>query len=286
MAITRKKIVDAIFILADRFSRTDESRLDEDYLAFLVEQVRVSEILKEYNITGIIDQNWLIDFGILDLTRVNFADDPLVDFCQCDISKAQIPEIINLTSLGDGNLDLGLKAISACGKNNYTYYPLEMWRQIPSEHIRSKFYYYQRFGTIIYVNKHVNKLRFMGIPASTDGLIIKKTLPVISGNVKLGYNYMVQGTTGSLTYNGVTYLPNDIFSGVSGITTFIASGTSQLFYQNYQVVMTENDPYPVSAHMARIIVISILSTELKIEQSQVADVVNDSVDDALKGQGQ
>ena len=41
MAITRKKIVDAIFILAERFSRTDESRIDEDYLAYLIDQVRV-----------------------------------------------------------------------------------------------------------------------------------------------------------------------------------------------------------------------------------------------------
>lgn len=283
MAISRKKIVDAIFILAERFSRTDESRIDEDYLAYLVEQTRVSEILKEYNVTGIIDQNWLIDFVIYDLARVNFADDPLVDFCACDIMKAEIPEIINLTSLGDGNLDLGLKVISACGKNNYTYYPLEMWRQIPSEHIRSKFHYYQRFGTIIYVNKLVNKLRFIGIPSSIDGLMIKKTLPVISGSVKSGYNYMVKGTTGSLIYNGVTYLPEDVFTGVVGITTFTASGTSQLFYQNYEVAMTENDPYPVSPHMAKQIVISILATELKIEQSEVADVVNDSVDDALKG---
>ena len=282
MAITRKKIVDAIFILAERFSRTDESRIDEDYLSHLIDQVRVSEILKEYNIIHVIDQNWLIDFGIYDLTRVNFADDPLVDFCECDISKAEIPEIINLTTIGDGNLDLGLKVISSCGKTSYTRESIEIWKMIPKEHVKSKFNYYQRFGTSIYINKIEPKLRFIGIPSSIDGLMIKKTLPIISGGVKSGYSYTVKGNTGSLMYNGVTYLPEDIFTAVAGVTTFTASGTSQLFYTNYQVVMTENDPYPVSAHMARQIVISILSTELKIEQSEVADVVNDSVDDALK----
>lgn len=282
MPITRKKIVDAIFILADRFSRTDDSRIDETYLGYLIEQVRVSEILKEYNATGIIDQNWLIDFGILDLTRVNFADDPLVDFCSCDIMKAEIPEVINITALRDGNLDLGLKVISACGKTNYSYYPLEMWRQIPKEHVRSKFFYYQRFGTSIYVNKLVSKLRFIGIPSSIDGLMIKKTLPVISGNVKIGVNYVVNGSTGSLIYNGITYLPGDIITGASGFITFLASGSCQLFYQNYEIAMTENDPYPVSPHMARQIVISILSSELKIEQSEPTDSINDSVDDVLK----
>lgn len=282
MATTRKKIVDSILILADRFSRSDESRLDEDYLADLVEKVRVSEILKEYNQTLIIDQNWLIDFGIYNLTKVNFADDPMVTFCNCDIMKAEIPSVINLTQLGDGNLDLGLKVISACGKTEYTAYPLEMWKMIPSEHIRSKFGYYQRFGNTIYVNKFVNNLRFYGIPESTDGLMIKKTLPVISGSVKAGITYMVKGDTGIVTYNGIIYMPSQTFIGVIGFTTFVASGTSQVFYFNYQVEMTENDPYPVSAHLARQIIISILTTELQIEKQQATDVVNDSTDDVLK----
>lgn len=278
--MTRKQIVDLIIIIQTRFSESDDSRIDEDALAYLVEQARVTEILKEYNVTGIIDQNWLIDFGIYPLTKVNFADDPIVTHCSCDIMKAEIPSTINLTSLGEGNLDLGLKVISACGKTNYTYYPLEFWRDIPKEHIRSKFPYYQRFGNKIYVNKLVNNLRFIGIPETTDGLIIKKTLPVISGSIKLGVVYMVKGT-GSLTYNGTIYLPNDTFTGTS-TTTFTATGTCQVFYNDYEVEMTENDPYPVSAHMARNIAISILTTELQIERQEVADVVNDSFDDALK----
>jgi len=280
--MTKKQITDDLINLFSRFSQTDEQRIDEDYFAYKIEQARVSEIIKEYNVTGIIDQNWLLDFGIYDLTKVNFADDPNVTSCACDIMKAEIPSVMNLTSLGDGNLDLGLKVISACGKTDYTYYPLEAWRLIPKEHVRSKFHYYQRFGNKIYVNKLVNSLRFIGIPETTDGLIIKKTLPVISGSVKAGVTYMVKGGSGSLTYNGVIYLPTNTFVGVTGITTFTASGTCQLFYNNFEVAMTENDPYPVSAHLARQIVISILTTELQIERQQVADVVNDSADDALK----
>lgn len=277
---TKKQIIDDILILADRFSRSDESRIDEDWVGFKVEQARVSEILKEYNVTNVIDQNWLVDFGIYTLTKVNIADDPNVDFCSCDIMKAIIPETINLTSLGDGNLDLGLKVLSACGKTSYTAYPLEMWKMIPPEHVRAMFHYYQRFGTTIYVNKLVNNLRFFGIPATTEGLMIKKTLPVISGGIKSGYSYTVKGTTGLVVYDGVNYLPNATFTGTA-TTTFTASGNSQVFYTNYEVEMTENDPYPVSAHLARQIVISILTTEFQIEKQQVTDVLNDSADDVV-----
>jgi hypothetical protein len=280
---TRKNIVDSILILATRFSRTDETRLDEDYLSFLVEQTRASEILKEYNITGIIDQNWLVDFGIYDLTKVNFADDPNVDFCECDIMKAEIPKTINLTAIGEGNLDLGLKVISACGSRSYTMYPLERWRMVPKEHVRSKFYYYQRFGNIIYVNKMVNSLRFIGIPETIDGLIIKKTLPVSSGNIKQGVVYMVKGSTGLVTYNGLNYLPGSTFTGIT-TTTFTALGDCKVYYNNFEYTMTDEDPYPVSPHLARQIVISILTTELQIEKQQAVDVVNDSADDVIKVQ--
>jgi len=278
---TRKQIVDDIIILATRFSESDETRLDEDYLAFKVEQARVSEIIKEYNVTGIIDQNWLVDFGIYNLNKVNFSDDPIVDFCSCDIMKAEIPAVMNLTALGEGNLDLGLKVMSACGKTHYTYYPLEMWRNVPKEHTRSKFPYYQRFGNMIYVNKLVNNLRFIGIPETTEGLMLKKTLPVISGSLKSGVVYMVKGATGMVTYNAVNYLPNDTFTATS-TSTFTASGSCQVFYNDYEIEMTENDPYPVSAHLSRQIVISVLATELNLEKQQVADKINDSVDDAVK----
>lgn len=280
---TRKNIVDSILILATRFSRTDETRLDEDYLSFLVEQTRASEILKEYNITGIIDQNWLVDFGIYDLTKVNFADDPNVDFCECDIMKAEIPKTINLTAIGEGNLDLGLKVISACGSRSYTMYPLERWRMVPKEHVRSKFYYYQRFGNIIYVNKMVNSLRFIGIPETTDGLIIKKTLPVNSGSIKQGVVYMVKGASGAVTYDSVIYLPGSTFTGTA-TTTFTALGGCKVYYNNFEYTMTDEDPYPVSPHLARQIVISILTTELQIEKQQAVDVVNDSADDVIKVQ--
>lgn len=283
MSITRKQIVDSIYVLHDRFSRSDDSRMDEDYLADLVEKTRVSEIMKEYNVTNVIDQNWLLDFGIYPMTQVNFADDPNVTFCNCDIVKAEIPSVMNLTLLGDGNLDLGLRVISACGKTSYTYSPLERWKLIPKEHVQNKFGFYSRFGNIIYVNKLVGQLRFYGIPETTNGLMIKKTLPVISGGVKSGYIYMVKGATGTITYDGIIYMPNQTFVGTS-TATFTASGTAQVFYNDYQIEMTENDPYPVSAHLARQIVISILSTELQIERQQVADVVNDSADDDLKKQ--
>jgi len=60
---TKKQIIDDIIILATRFGVTDDTRLDETYIGFKVEQIRASKIIEEYNYTGIIDQNWLVDFG-------------------------------------------------------------------------------------------------------------------------------------------------------------------------------------------------------------------------------
>lgn len=279
---TRKQIRDSVQILATRFNLTDESRLDENYIDFLIEQARTTLILNEYNITGVLNPDWFIDFGIYEMTKVNVADDPNIDFCECDITKVQIPETVHLTALGEGNLDLGLKVISACGKTSYTIYPLEFWKDIPKDHVRAKFSYYDRFGTMLYTNKLVKNLRFIGIPSTTEGLMIKKTLPVISGSIKNGVVYMVKGDTGNITYNSIIYLPGQTFTGATGFTTFTASGTSQVFYNDYQVEMTENDPYPVSNNMAREIVIEIMVKEFQIEKQQLTDVINDSADDVIK----
>lgn len=280
--MTKKQIIDSISILSSRFNLTDESRLDPDYIGYLVEQARTTLILNEYNITGVLNPDWFIDFGIYEMTKVNVADDPNIDFSECDITKTQIPETVHLTALGEGNLDLGLKVISACGKTSYTIYPIEFWKDIPKDHVRAKFSYYDRFGTMLYTNKLVKNLRFIGIPSTTDGLMIKKTLPVISGSIKNGVVYMVKGNTGSVTYNSIVYLPGQTFTGATGFTTFTASGTSQVFYNDYQVEMTENDPYPVSNNMAREIVIEIMVKEFQIEKQQVTDVINDSADDVIK----
>lgn len=280
--MTKKQIIDSISILSSRFNLTDESRLDPDYIGYLVEQARTTLILNEYNITGVLNPDWFIDFGIYEMTKVNVADDPNIDFCECDITKTQIPETVHLTALGEGNLDLGLKVISACGKTSYTIYPIEFWKDIPKDHVRAKFSYYDRFGNMLYTNKLVKNLRFIGIPSTTEGLMIKKTLPVISGSIKNGVVYMVKGNTGSVTYNSIIYLPGQTFTGATGFSTFTASGTSQVFYNDYQVEMTENDPYPVSNNMAREIVIEIMIKEFQIEKQQVTDVINDSADDVIK----
>ena len=276
---TKRQIIDDIFILATRFGRTDDSRLDETYIGFKIEQIRVAKIIEEYNYTGVIDQNWLVDFGTLPLYPVNFADDPNITHCACDIMKFKLPvPVMNLTALGEGNLDLGLKVISACGSRQYTYYPLERWRMIPSEHVRSLFSYYSRFGQYGYVNRNVNFLRFMGVPETTEGLTVKNTLPVLSGDIKVGVSYTVNGP--SITYNSIIYLNGQTFTGVLGITIF--TGTAEVNYTNFEAPMTEDDNYPVSAHMARLIALEFMTKELMVEEKQIADIQNDSADDAKK----
>lgn len=277
---TKKQITDDIIILASRFGLTDDSRLDETYIGFKIEQIRVAKIIEEYNYTGIIDQNWLHDFGTLPLSEVNFADDPNITFCACDIMKFKLPvPVMNLTDLKDGNLDLAIKILSACGKTQYFRESLERWRLVPKEHTKNLFGWYSRVGPQYgYVNKKVKFLRFIGIPETTDGLYIKNTLPVLSGSIKVGVSYTVDNF--SVTYNGITYIAGNTFTGVISITTFTGSGT--VHHTNYQSLMTDKDPYPCSAHMARLIVLEFMTKELAIEEKQIADLENDSADDAKK----
>ena len=94
---------------------------------------------------------------------------------------------------------------------------------------------------------------------------------------------MVKGSTGIVTYDGVNYLPGQTFTANS-VTAYAATGDCKVYYNNFEYTMTDTDQYPVSAHLARQIVISVISTELNIERQQVTDVVNDSADDVLKNQ--
>jgi hypothetical protein len=276
MAITKKNLIDEILIILTRFSITDDSVLDEDYISFLIDKVRAQLIVKDYQETGVINQAWLTDLGIVAFHKVTFADDPVVNFCECDISKAFIPKPVALISPEGGNTDVGLKIISACGKDNYYQYPIDMWRNIPSEHIRSKFRYYYRVNTALYVNKKVDNLRIIAIlETPSEGYIIQSE-PVTT--IAAGTDYIVKNK--QIVYNSTMYNPDDTFTGVAGFTTF--SGTGTVYLADQLQELDETEPYPVSADMARMIVLEICTKEFKIEESQIIDVQNNSKDEQVQ----
>lgn len=276
MSISKKSIIDNIDILLTKFSKSDDSRLDDDFLSAKIDEIRAQLIIAQFKITNVIDQTWQQDLGEVTFHDVNFADNNEIDYCNCDISKAFIPQIISL-ELGNGNQDLGLSVFGVCGKKKFYPYALTSWMEVPPEHTRSLFNYYARINTALYKNKKGNA-RIVAVLQNPEDAYVINSAPVVSGNIQTGVVYLVKYN--QIIYNGVVYLKNTTFTGVVGVTTYTGTG---LVYLNTQAeAFTDLDNYPVTGDMARQIVIEICTKEFNIERSQIIDVKNDSTDDAAK----
>jgi len=276
--ITKKSIIDDLSIILTKFSETDDSRLDDDYLSYKIDDVRAVLITERYKENKEMDSSWLQDLGLVSFNKVNYADDSSVIGCDCPISKAFIPQVLSL-SLGNGNQDLGLyNVLSSCGKTGYYPYELSKWRMLTTGTERSKFHYYSRVNNALYVNKVVDKLRILAVLRNPEDGFVKSSLPIASGSIVSGTVYIVK--FGQVIYSGTTYQPNDTFTGTSATNFFTSTGLVYLYSEARAFIDT--DPYPISADMSRQIVIEILTKEFQIEKQAVIDIINDSKDDANK----
>lgn len=267
-----------MLVILTRFAPTDDSRLDPTWLSYKFDQVREQFIIRLFQDDGVVDRTWLSDLSVQTLHNVNYADDPSVTYCCSDVSKLFIPNVVSLRSREDGNVDLGLFSImSLCGTTEYTLFPMTIWKSIPKEHIRSKFHYYDRINTSLYVNKKVEKLLIRAILSHPeDGYIINST-PVTSGNLVSGTVYVVKNS--QIMYNGAPIAPNSTFTATA-TTTFTGNGTVYLNSELQAIIDTQ--PYPCSGDMARMIVLEILTKEFGIEATEITDTENNSVDDTQK----
>lgn len=275
--ITKKRIMGSIINVLSRFGLTDDSRLAtiNNWLSYKINQVRAQLIIKSYNEDQIVDRTWLTDLSLQTLHSVNLADDPHITFCCGDVSKVFIPNVVSLRSGYDSNVDLGLfSVISARGTKEYTLFPMTTWRIIPKEHIRSKFNYYDRVNTALYINKKVTSLRILAVLENPEDGYIIQSEPIASGSLVNGTVYVVVGS--QIVYNATVYQANDTFTATA-TTTYAGNGKVYLNDQLQEI--TNNQPYPVSADMARMIELEILTKEFGLEAQQVTDVINDSVDD-------
>jgi len=285
MQITKKTIIDDIVDIATRFGHTDDDRfnyMENEWLSYKIDQVRADLIIQEFENDGVIDRSWLSQLSPVSVYPVNFADDPNVSYCNCEISKFTLPSIISLSNRKNGNEDLGLYSLmSMCGRTKYYFWALGWWQNIPADHPRAKFHYYDRIGNDYYVNKQgIESLRPLVILANPEDAVVKNSAPVVSGAIQTGISYTVKGS--QVTYNGTVYNINSTFTGVVGVTSY--TGNGYLVLTDQMRAYTENDPYPVSPDMARNIAFEILTKELQIEKQQIQDIRNDSKDDIQKVQ--
>lgn len=277
---TKKNIIDSIRNMATKFAVTDESRLDPDWLSYKIDQVAAQLKIAEYAQTGILDQTWLSDLGIVPVYKVNIADDVNITFCNCNVTKFTIPQTISFKSK-DGSLDLGVYTIiSACGKRQFYPKRMSMWQYTPSSHPATLFKYYWRINSAVYLSDDIieNVRPILCLLHPEDGKLIQSE-SISSGNLVNGTQYIVK--FGQIVYNGTPYLDGETFTA-GATTTFTGSG--KVYLASQARAYAETDPYPASGDMIRLIEIEILTKELGIERQMITDTRNDSKDDAQKVQ--
>ena len=276
MAQSKKNIVDSLRGLLTKFTMSNDSRLDPDYLGYKIDQVRAQLITTEFAATGEVNPTWLSDLGTVNFYKVNMADDPSVT-CNCTVSKTTMPQTINLPT-PDGPADLGVFSVkSACGTKAYYYRRMFMWGYAPVCHTSSLFNYYDRINTAMYVNKDVDKLRIVACLLSPSDGFIKNSAPVASGSLVNGTVYKVM--FGQIIYNNVVYAANSTFTATATATY---TGTGTAYLNSQATAFADTDPYPATGDMIRQIELEILTKEFGIEQKATAEQRNDSRDDANK----
>lgn len=274
---TRKEYIYDIIRLLTKAGITDESRLDKDHIGFLVDQRRAKEIRDTYKRNPVIETIWLQDYGITEFTPVNKAEDKAVSAINCKFSKAIIPPVVSINDPMSNTPDLGTYSIrSASGEHEFHYMNVQRMQYLHPDGIAIMFRYFTKIGNALYLTpevKHARPLLILDSPL--DGYVLDNSY-INSGNLIVGVQYEV--VSGNIIHNGTKYYKGgtQVFTAVN--TTFTGTGKVQLVNQKRR--MTNDDPYPMSYTMWEVVKMKILTQDFGIEQRVVADVTNDSQDQA------
>ncbi len=256
---------------------SDETRLNNNHLGFLLDQRRAKEIRDSYKRNPVIEPIWIQDYGMIDLTPVNKAEDKSIISCDCKFSKGQIPSVVSLMDPISNTSDLGTYSIrSSCGKFVFNQMSADKLYLLHPDGIMSKLKYFTKIGNNIYLTPVVQKIRaFLILDSPLDGYVMDD-LYITTGNLIVGTVYIV--ASGNIIHNSVKYGIGATFTAVN--TVFTGSGKVQ--YNNQKRRMTWDDQYPMSHTMAEVVKMKILTQDFGFEASVVEDLKNDSQDDVNK----
>lgn len=271
----RQIVYDCITVLS-KGKYTDDSRLDDDkdgFLAYKIREKRAQEIRNIYDKLKMVDPIWLQDYGIVDVTEVNTADDVTATLCKCKLGKITLPRVISLTTNQGMNPDMGVYAVrSSCGTHEYYYKSLPQLQYFVDDEIRSRFKYYARVMDSLYLKPFVKQVRPMLILENPLDGYVNDTENKASGKLVVGTSYTVYGA--QVVHNSIGYAPGATFTAVN--TVFTGNGQVRLTTPRRQ--MTDLDPYPIGQEMADRVVMRILTEDFQIEKTQIASGDNKSDD--------
>lgn len=278
--MSREEIIFDIIMILTKAGFTDDSRLEPDYIGYKIDEKRAKEIRDSYNRNSLIDPMWLQDYGVFDLTDVNYADDKTFTFLDCKLAKATFPAVISFqNSLASAN-NLGIYSIrSISGREEYFFKQhsklMEMLTDLPASDPLMKFSYYTKIHNGVYAKskdgKPPEKLRAILIQERPmEGYVIT------SENVtelEVGVQYEV--VSDMIVHNSVNYVTGSVFTAVNETFT----GTGNVQYKNQKRAMRVSDPYPFSSSQMEVVIMKLLTQEYGIEASKISEIRNNSQDE-------
>jgi len=92
---------------------TDDSRLNENYIGFKIDQKRAKEIRDTYKRNPVIEPIWLQDLGVCKTTPVNKIEDRAISICNCSFSKIVLPPIVSIVDNMSNQGNLGVHRLSS-----------------------------------------------------------------------------------------------------------------------------------------------------------------------------
>ena len=83
--MTKQELIYDIITIATKANYTDDTKLSERWVGYKVDEKRAIEIRESYKRNFAIDPSTIQDFGISDMTEINYADDKSFNYLDCKI---------------------------------------------------------------------------------------------------------------------------------------------------------------------------------------------------------
>lgn len=272
---SKQKIIYDIITIMTAFGYTDDDKLDEDYIGYKVDEKRAKEIRDSYDRKPMIDPVWIQDMGIVEFTPINYADDKTLPFLNCQLYKATLPPIVSFSQSMMNKNNLGIQIFSADLSNEFYFQKFGDFvmrlKKLSDDHPAHLYQYFTQLMRSVYTTKGTKLRPLLILENPLDGYVLQ-TENMQSGTLTLGDTFEV--ISGQATHNGVLYIPGQTFVALNPFFT----GTAVVQYLNQKRKMTWLDEYPLSNSQIEIVILKILTEELKIEEQQARDLRNDSQD--------
>lgn len=272
--MTLKEVAYDVMMLGSKLRLKDDSRLNEkDYIEYLINEHRASQIRDTYNRNRFIESVWIQDMGTLTTTKVDVGEDSSVDDCGCLLGKITLPPVVQFK-----NGSLGVQRISSICKSK-TFYPTshhKFTEILKSDSSRKNKCYYFIVGNSYYIYPYMESINAkLILQDPREGFVIQnESIP--TGSLVTGTVYKV--TSGSIVHNSVTYQNGNTFTAVNADYT----GDGTVKYNVEKRAFTENDEYPAGSKLIEFVKKEIFRVEFPVERSSISDNKNDGEDEVVK----